>query len=172
MVEVVLRTVSVDVASATPILLLEEVHGKRILPIFIGQPEAAAIAYALQEIETPRPMTHDLMGEIITSLGGKVFNVEIQNLVGSTFYAALRILLNGAEVTISARPSDAVALALRVGAPILVNDELMDAEAQIFEADDEEDEEFLESDGEVAEEELVAELHEFLDGFGKSEGSL
>jgi bifunctional DNase/RNase len=172
MVEVVLRTVSVDVASATPILLLEEVHGKRILPIFIGQPEAAAIAYALQEIETPRPMTHDLMGEIITSLGGKVFNVEIQNLVGSTYYAALRILLNGAEVTISARPSDAVALALRVGAPILVNDELMDAEAQIFEADDEEDEEFLESDGEVAEEELVAELHEFLDGFGKSEGSL
>jgi bifunctional DNase/RNase len=172
MVEVVLRTVSVDVASATPILLLEEVHGNRILPIFIGQPEAAAIAYSLQEIETPRPMTHDLMGEIITSLGGKVFNVEIQNLVGSTYYAALRILLNGAEVTISARPSDAVALALRVGAPILVNDELMDAEAQIFEADDEEDEEFIESDGEVAEEELVAELHEFLDGFGKSEGSL
>jgi bifunctional DNase/RNase len=172
MVEVVLRTVSVDVASATPILLLEEVHGKRILPIFIGQPEAAAIAYALQEVETPRPMTHDLMGEIITSLGGKVFNVEIQNLVGSTYYAALRILLNGAEVTISARPSDAVALALRVGAPILVNDELMDAEAQIFEADDEEDDEFLEGDGEVAEEELVAELHEFLDGFGKSEGSL
>jgi hypothetical protein len=172
MVEVVLRTVSVDVASATPILLLEEVHGNRILPIFIGQPEAAAIAYALQEIETPRPMSHDLMGEIITSLGGKVFNVEIQNLVGSTYYAALRILLNGAEVTISARPSDAVALALRVGAPILVNDELMDAEAQIFDADDEEDEEFIESDGEVAEEELVAELHEFLDGFGKSEGSL
>ena len=172
MVEVILRTVSVDVASATPILLLEEVHGNRILPIFIGQPEAAAIAYALQEIETPRPMSHDLMGEIITALGGKVFNVEIQNLVGSTYYAALRLLVNGAEVTISARPSDAVALALRVGAPILVNDELMDAEAQVFEADDEEDdEEFLGGELEVEEEDLVAELHEFLDGFGKNEGT-
>ena len=175
MVEVVLRTVSVDVASATPILLLEEVHGNRILPIFIGQPEAAAIAYALQEIETPRPMTHDLMGEIITGLGGKVFNVEIQNLVGSTYYAALRLLINGAELTISARPSDAVALALRVGAPILVNDELMDAEAQIFESDDDDDEDDGDVFGaiamEVEEEDLVAELHEFLDGFGKGDGA-
>ena len=171
MVEVILRTVSVDVASATPILLLEEVHGNRILPIFIGQPEAAAIAYALQEVETPRPMTHDLMGEIVSALGAKVFNVEIQNLVGSTYYAALRIIANGTELTISARPSDAVALALRVGAPILVNDELMDAEAQVFETDDDDDDDYIISEM-ADEEDLVAELHEFLDGFGKGGSEL
>jgi hypothetical protein len=80
-------------------------------------------------------------------------------------------VVNGAELTISARPSDAVALALRVGAPILVNDELMDAEAQIFEPDDDDDESFGVVAMEVEEEDLVAELHEFLDGFGKGEGA-
>ena len=182
MVEVVLRTVSVDIASATPILLLEEVHGHRVLPIFIGQPEAAAIAYALQEIETPRPMTHDLMGDLISTLGAKVFDVEIQSLVGSTYYAAVRLVQGEREFVISARPSDAIALALRVGSPILVNDELMDAEGQMLEADDETDDEVVDMyeyylgtndgvDDESSEEELVAELHEFLDGFGRAEGS-
>lgn len=166
MVEVVLRAVRVDVGSATPILLLEEVNGDRVLPIFIGQPEAAAIGYALQNVAAPRPMTHDLLGEVITTLGGRLFAVEIQSLVGSTYYAALRLISSDGEVTISARPSDAIALALRVGAPILVNDELMAAEGQVLEIADLDDDEEEDSEP-LDEEDLVAELREFLDGFGR-----
>lgn len=173
MVEVVLRAVRVDIGSATPILLLEEVHGDRVLPIFIGQAEAAAIGYALQNVATPRPMTHDLLGEVISLLGGRLFAVEIQSLVGSTYYGALRLLTPDGEVTVSARPSDAIALALRVGSPILVNDELMAAEGQILEAsdfDDDEDSDMIreiDADGSIDEEDLVAELRQFLDGFGR-----
>jgi len=171
MVEVVLRAVRVDLGSATPILLLEEVNGERVLPIFIGQPEAAAIGYALQNVATPRPMTHDLLGDVIATLGGRVFAVEIQSLVGSTYYGAIRLLTPDGEVTVSARPSDAIALALRVGSPILVNDELMAAEGQVLELSDFDTEEDDEDDSEIVdvvdEEDLVAELREFLDGFGR-----
>ena len=173
MVEVVLRAVRVDLGSSTPILLLEEVNGERVLPIFIGQPEAAAIGYALQNVATPRPMTHDLLGEVIATLGGRVFAVEIQSLVGSTYYGAIRLLTPDGEVTVSARPSDAIALALRVGSPILVNDELMAAEGQVLELSDLEEDEEDEEDGDDAEvidaEDLVAELREFLDGFGRED---
>lgn len=169
MVEVVLRAVRVDLGSATPILLLEEVNGDRVLPIYIGQPEAAAIGYALQNVATPRPMTHDLLGEVIATLGGRVFAVEIQSLVGSTYYGAIRLLTSDGEVTVSARPSDAIALALRVGAPILVNDELMAAEGQVLELSDldSEDDEDADVADALDEEDLVAELREFLDGFGR-----
>jgi bifunctional DNase/RNase len=169
MVEVVLRAVRVDVGSSTPILLLEEVHGERVLPIFIGQPEAAAIGYALQNVATPRPMTHDLMGEIIGVLGGRVFAVEIQSLVGSTYYGAVRLVSPSGEVTVSARPSDAIALALRVGAPILVNDELMAAEGHVLETSDLDEDELVEGDESLDEEDLVAELRAFLDDFGGDE---
>ena len=169
MVEVVLRAVRVDVGSATPILLLEEVNGDRVLPIFIGQPEAAAIGYALQNMATPRPMTHDLLAEVISTLGGRLFAVEIQSLVGSTYYGAIRLITSDGEVTISARPSDAIALALRVGSPILVHDELMAAEGQILETSDFDDDDDLDVESDVDEEDLVAELREFLDGFGRED---
>jgi bifunctional DNase/RNase len=157
MVEVVLRAVRVDVGSSTPLLLLEEVGGDRVLPIFIGAPEATAIAYALQQIETPRPMSHDLLGNVITALGARLFAVEITHLVDNTFYANLRLLREGKEILVSARPSDAVALALRVGAPLLVSDELMNAEGQVLEVSDEDDE-----DSEESEATLLAELRDFL----------
>ena len=80
MIEVVLRAVRVDVGSSTPLLLLEEVAGERVLPIFIGAPEAAAIAYALQGVESPRPMSHDLLGHVIGALGAQLFSVEITEL--------------------------------------------------------------------------------------------
>jgi len=157
MVEVVLRAVRVDVGSSTPLLLLEEVGGDRVLPIFIGAPEATAIAYALQHIETPRPMSHDLLGNVITALGARLFAVEITHLIDNTFYANLRLLREGKEVLVSARPSDAVALALRVGAPLLVSDELMNDEGQVLEVGDEDDE-----DSEEPEATLLAELRDFL----------
>jgi bifunctional DNase/RNase len=156
MVEVVLRAVRVDVGSSTPLLLLEEVGGDRVLPIFIGAPEATAIAYALQNIETPRPMSHDLLGNVITALGARLFAVEITHLVDNTFYSNLRLLRDGQEVLVSARPSDAVALALRVGAPLLVSDELMNDEGQVLEVSTDDE------DSEETEATLLAELRDFL----------
>lgn len=165
MIEVVLRAVRVDVGSSTPLLLLEELQGDRVLPIYIGAPEAAAIAYALQGVSAPRPMTHDLLGEVITSLDARLFSVEIVDLVDNTFFANVRMLREQREIVVSARPSDAVALALRVGAPILVGDELMDQEGRVLELH-EVDEAGVDGDegprGE-SESELVEQLREFLD---------
>ena len=160
MIEVVLRAVRVDVGTSTPLLLLEEVGGQRVLPIFIGAPEAAAIAYALQGVKAPRPMSHDLLGNVITELGAQLFSVEIVELRDNTFYANLRLVQSGREVTVSARPSDAVALALRVGAPILVSDSLMDDEGKILDLDTDTDDDDEETPNEA---DLVAELREFLD---------
>jgi bifunctional DNase/RNase len=163
MIEVVLRAVRVDVGSSTPLLLLEEVGGERVLPIFIGAPEAAAIAYALQGVESPRPMSHDLLGHVITALGAQVFSVEITELVDNTFFANLRLVRSGDEIVVSSRPSDAVALALRVGSPILVSDDLMASEGKVMElAYDEDDEEYVELEI-PSEADLVEQLREFLD---------
>ncbi|HEY7931004.1 MAG TPA: bifunctional nuclease family protein [Acidimicrobiales bacterium] len=165
MIEVVLRAVRVDVGSSTPLLLLEEVQGSRVLPIYVGAPEAAAIAYALQGVSAPRPMTHDLLGNVITSLDARLFSVEITDLVDNTFFATLRLLRDQREILISARPSDAVALALRVGAPILVVDELMAREGKILELsfEDDDEPEGLEPFDATSEAELVAQFEEFLD---------
>ena len=163
MIEVVLRAVRVDVGSSTPLLLLEEVGGERVLPIYIGAPEAAAIAYALQGVTSPRPMSHDLLGQVVSALGAKLFSVEVTELVDNTFFANLRLVRTGEEIIVSARPSDAVALALRVGAPILISDDLMAAEGRVMKlAYDEEDEEFVELEV-PSEADLVAQLREFLD---------
>jgi uncharacterized protein len=163
-IEVVLRAVRVDVGSSTPLLLLEEVGGERVLPIFIGAPEATAIAYALQHLETPRPMSHDLMGSIISALGARLFTVEITELIDNTFYANLRLLRDTSEVVVSARPSDAVALALRAGAPILVADTLMNEQGRVMNLDDDDEmDDVVDAAGESDEAELVAELREFLD---------
>ena len=164
MIEVILRAVRVDVGTSTPLLLLEEVGGDRVLPIFIGAPEATAIAYALGNIETPRPMSHDLLGNVIDALGAQLFAAEITELIDNVFYANLRLLRDSAEINVSARPSDAVALALRVGAPILVNDELMALQGKILSIDDEDADEDDESEeGVRSEADLVAELRDFLD---------
>ena len=164
MVEVVLRAVRVDVGSSTPLLLLEEVGGSRVLPIFIGAPEAAAIAYALEGVSAPRPMSHDLLGTVITALGARLFAIEIADLRDNTFFAKLHLLRGLEEISVSARPSDAVALALRVGAPILVNDELMAAEGKVMDlealSESDDDDEVVETRSEA---ELVDELRQFLD---------
>ena len=160
MIEVTLRAVRVDVGSSTPLLLLEEVHGERALAVFIGAPEAAAIAYALQGLETPRPMTHDLLANVVTALKARVLAVEISDLVESTFYATLRLLGPDGDVALSARPSDAIALALRVGAPMLVAEHLMVEHGRPFAGDDVD-----EDDDEAGEdpESLVEEFRAFLD---------
>lgn len=129
MVEMHLVTIRVEMSSNTPVLVLREAGGlRRTLPILIGQPEATAIAFALQGIETPRPMTHDLFGDTLAAMGATLQRVVVSELVQHTYFAELHIEHGGRTFTVSCRPSDAIALAVRSGSPIFADDDLMDAE--------------------------------------------
>lgn len=159
MVEVRLRAVRVDLQSNTPVLLLQETEGEgRTLPIFIGTPEAAAIAYALQGVAMPRPMTHDLIRDLLASLEVEVERVVITELRSSTYYAELQLRRGGERSIVSSRPSDAVAVAVRTGTPLYVADDLMDAEGILLAIDASEDEE-----DETSPDELVGQFRQFLD---------
>ena len=114
-----------------PCLLLKEAAGEgRVLPIFIGGPEATAIAFALEEVETPRPMTHDLMKDLLDELGATVERVTVTELRDATFYAEIVLSSAGTVHSISARPSDAVALAIRTGAPVFAEEGVLEAAAR------------------------------------------
>ncbi len=132
--------VRVELPTNTPILLLRERDGARYLPIWIGTPEATAIALALEGIETARPLTHDLMKTLLDALGADIERVDVTSLDEGTFFAELVIESEGEELTISSRPSDAIALATRAGAPVFASRELLD-EAGIEIHDDTEEEE-------------------------------
>lgn len=158
MVEVRLSAVRVDLQSNTPVLLLTETEGLgRTLPIFIGAPEATAIAFAIQGVATPRPMTHDLLRDVVEALGAALERVVITELRAATYYAELQLRRGEQVLTVSSRPSDAVALAVRTSSPLFVSDELMDAEGILLPADDDEDGEGGNPD------ELVGEFRQFLD---------
>ena len=110
-----------------PCLVLREAEGAgRILPIFIGSPEATAIALALEEVETPRPMTHDLMKDVLDELGARIERVTVTELRDATFYAEIVLSSAGTVHSVSARPSDAVALAVRFGAPVFAEEGVLD----------------------------------------------
>lgn len=143
--------VRVEMPSNNPIVLLRERDGGRYLPIWVGAVEATAIAYAQQGIVPPRPLTHDLMRDIIGSLGAEVTEVRITALEDGVFYASL-VFADGNEV--SARPSDAIALALRTGSAIVGAEDVLDVAG--IDLPDEED------DTASAEEE-VQQFREFLD---------
>jgi bifunctional DNase/RNase len=134
--------VRVEVPTNQPIVLLREEGGTRFLPIFIGSPEATAIVYALQGMETPRPMTHDLFKTVLDGLAVKLDRVEITALHDGTFYAEIEIDRDGTKSRISSRPSDAIALAVRFGAeiPIYADESVLDEAGVLFEADEEEHE--------------------------------
>ena len=156
MVEMHLSAVRVELPNNNPLLLLQETTGnRRTLPIYIGQAEAQAIAFAQQGVETPRPMTHDLMRDLLEELGATVECIVITELRDRTFFAEIRLIVGGQRHSVSARPSDAVALAVRVEAAIYAEEELLDAEGIILPADDEEPEEA---------DELVSEFRDFIEG--------
>jgi uncharacterized protein len=158
MVEVHLRAVRIDLGSSTPVVLLEETEGaRRSLPIFVGGPEATAIAFALQGVEPPRPMTHDLMRDIVEVLGAKVVRVLVTELRDGTFFAELHLRVGERDLVVSSRPSDAIALATRTHSPLYVSDELMEAEGLVIEPDDDD------VTVEGTPDELVGEFREFLD---------
>lgn len=137
MIELSLVGVRVELPSNQPIVLLKETDGDRYLPIWIGAVEATAIAFALQGIETQRPMTHDLMRDILRETKVEVDRILIDELVDTTFHATIRMTAGGSSVEISSRPSDAIALAVRLGSPIFGAEEVLDS-AGIEIKDDEE----------------------------------
>lgn len=141
MIRVTLIGVRVEVPSNQPIVLLREEDGQRYLPIFIGAPEATAIVYAVQGMETPRPMTHDLFVTVIGDFGVELRQVAITALQEGTFYAELELARGEDVQRISARPSDAIALAVRLGdeVPILVDESVFDEAGVLFEAEEEEE---------------------------------
>src|ERR687895_1906966 len=115
--EMVIYGVSFDLVGKQPIVLLKTRSGNKFLPIWIGHPEAAAILMKLQGANTPRPMTHDLMNEMLGELDVNCSRVSVTELRENTFYASITLSVNGREVEIDSRPSDALALAVRSGAP-------------------------------------------------------
>lgn len=127
MIPVEVVGVRVEMPSNQPIVLLKEVEGARFLPIWVGAVEATAIAFAQQEVLPPRPLTHDLMKELLEKLNGTLLAVHLTELRDGVFYADLILKgSNQAEITVSARPSDAIALALRTKSAILATEELLD----------------------------------------------
>ncbi|MBW8825474.1 MAG: bifunctional nuclease family protein [Acidobacteria bacterium] len=159
MVEMELLGVKLELPVNMPVLLLrEQGDDRRVLPIYIAQPEAQSIQWALEGKEPPRPMTHDLMRDLLNALSARVTRVVITELResdagGGTFFAEIELDASGRELRVSSRPSDAVALAVRVGAPIFAEEAVLAAAASAVEEDDDAEEQ----------EEIVDQFREFLD---------
>ena len=140
MQEMVIYGVSFDLVGKQPIVLLKTAEGNRFLPIWIGHPEAAAILMKLQGASTPRPMTHDLVTDMLGQLDAQVTRITVTELKENTFYASITVQQNGSEIEIDSRPSDAIALAVRAGAKIFVADDVIDESGVEFEGDASDDE--------------------------------
>jgi bifunctional DNase/RNase len=151
MIEMVIYGVSFDLVGKQPIVLLKTADGNKFLPIWIGHPEAAAILMKLQGASTPRPLTHDLVADMLEQLDAQVTRITVTELKENTFYASITLAQNGSEIEIDSRPSDAIALAVRAEAPIYANERVIEESAIEFEGE------------EVNEEEIVDEFRKFLD---------
>lgn len=124
-IEMSVKGLTLDPLTNMPIVILKDNEDKRVLPIWIGLFEANAIALELEKITTPRPMTHDLMRDLISGLNAQVTKIVVNDLKNNTFYAVIHLSLNGNHIVIDSRPSDAIALALRSEAPIYVATEVV-----------------------------------------------
>jgi bifunctional DNase/RNase len=151
MQEMVIYGVSFDMVGKQPIVLLKTTEGNKFLPIWIGHPEAAAILMKLQGANTPRPMTHDLVTDMLARLEARVVRIAVTELRENTFYALITVAVDGSEIEVDSRPSDAIALAVRAGAPIFAADDVIEESAIEFEHED------------VNEEEVVEEFKKFLE---------
>ena len=149
MYEMLIYGVSFDLVGKQPIVLLKTADGNKFLPIWIGHPEAAAILMKLQSQAPPRPMTHDLLSDILEQLGAQVVRITVTELRENTFYAQITVTQDGNEIEVDSRPSDAIALAIRAEAPIFAADRVIEESAIEFEGD------------EVTEEQLEEEVTKF-----------
>jgi bifunctional DNase/RNase len=152
--EMLIYGVSFDLVGKQPIVLLKTAEGNKFLPIWIGHPEAAAILMKLQSQAPPRPMTHDLLSDMLEQLGAQVLRITVTELRENTFYAQITVQQDGTEIEVDSRPSDAIALAIRAEAPIFAADRVIEESAIEFEGEDV-DEERLEAE--------VAKFKHFLD---------
>jgi bifunctional DNase/RNase len=148
--EMVIYGVSFDIVGKQPIVLLKTADGNKFLPIWIGHPEAAAILMKLQGASTPRPMTHDLVTEMLSQLEARVTRITVTDLRDNTFYASITIQMDGTEIEVDSRPSDAIALAVRAEAPIFADERVIEESA-------------IEFEGEANEDDIVDEFKKFLD---------
>lgn len=126
LIEMTIKGLMVDPITNMPIIILRDSEGQKVLPIWVGVFEANAIALQIENISTPRPMTHDLLRNVIHDMHGQVQKVVVSDLKGNTFYALIYVSLASDTLVIDARPSDAIALALRVRAPIFVDDAVIE----------------------------------------------
>lgn len=155
--------VRIELPTNTPILLLrEQAPNPRLLPIFIGAPEATAIALALEGVEVPRPMTHDLIKVILDDIGVALERVVVTELRDKTFFAELELGENGKKRRVSCRPSDAIAVAVRCGAPIFAAEAVLE-DAGYWERDDSEEKEGDGPDETPDPDEVVEQFREFID---------
>jgi bifunctional DNase/RNase len=153
-IEMQVSGLTIDPITGTPIVILKDLEEKKAIPIWIGIFEASAIATELEKVKFSRPMTHDLLKDVLAALQASLVRIEIQDLRNNTFYASLFLEKGGESVIVDARPSDAIALALRIGAPIFVEEKVIeksrsiDFEVNLMEKDkltDEKLKEFLEN---------------------------
>ena len=126
LIEMSIKGLMVDPITNMPIVILKDKLGERVLSIWVGIFEANAIALQIENVSTPRPMTHDLLRNIITDLDGSVDRVVVSDLKDNTFFAVIHLTVHGERVAVDARPSDAIALALRTRSPILVEETVID----------------------------------------------
>src|SRR5579862_4103179 len=161
MVEMQLADVRVSLPTQAPVVMLQEVGGaRRILFIFIGNPEADAIVKAMRGAQPPRPLTHDLFRDVLDTLGARLERVVVTELRvddegNGTFFAELHLSVGEVRHVVSARPSDAIALAARTGSPIFASDALVEAEGKVPEDEAAEPE---------PDEQLVEKFHDFIEG--------
>lgn len=127
MVEMKVEGLTLDPLTNMPIIILKDLDGNRALPIWVGFFEANAIALEIEKIATPRPMTHDLMKNLISDMKAEIKHILVSELKDNTFYAVINMMSGGTTLKIDSRPSDAIALALRVKAPIYVNEAVIEA---------------------------------------------
>jgi uncharacterized protein len=125
-IEMTIKGLMVDPITNMPIIILRDADGQRVLPIWVGIFEANAIALQMENIATPRPMTHDLLRNVIEDLGGEVTKIVVSDLKDNTFYALVYVETKSDTIAIDSRPSDAIALALRTKAPIFVEETVID----------------------------------------------
>lgn len=144
MQEMEIYGVSFDMVGKQPIVLLKAVDSNKFLPIWIGHPEAAAILMKLQGASTPRPMTHDLLSDVLGELEVNCTKVAVTELRENTFYASITLQVDGKEMDIDSRPSDALALAVRAGAPIFAAEDVIEESAIEFEHEVEDQEDVVE----------------------------
>lgn len=142
-VEMTIKGLMVDPITNTPIVILRDKDGGRVLPIWVGIFEANAIALQIENVATPRPMTHDLLRNVIADLKATVDRIVVSDLQESTFYALVYLTREGETLAIDARPSDAIALALRTRAPIFVEETVIDQAKTVDFAPEKPDEERL-----------------------------